>query len=75
MSTPETIPRKLTTKEVAEQLGWNYHTLRNYLRKGFLRPAEKIGHGDLLWSQAEIDRVVEFRATNKNKGGRPPKKP
>jgi len=54
--------RKRVTAEVAEQLGVTRNNLTTYLtRHPDLRPAERLPNGDYLWSEAEIQAVIERR--------------
>lgn len=64
--------RMLATSEVAERLGISRKTLVMYiLRNPELRPVERLPNQDYLWSEAEIERIVNYRATSRR--GRPKK--
>lgn len=64
-----------TTAQVADQIGTSRKNLNLYLvRHPELRPAKRLQpSGDLLWTDEEIERLIETRAVKKNKGGRPKK--
>jgi len=65
-----------TTAQVADQVGTSRKNLNLYLvRHPELRPAKRLQpSGDLLWTEQDIQRLIETRATRKHKGGRPKKK-
>lgn len=58
--------RKLVSAEVAAQIGVTRKNLLTYLtRHPDLRPSERLPNGDFLWSDEEIQAVVERRAKRK----------
>lgn len=58
--------RKKVSAEVAQQLNLSRHYLLTYLsRNPELRPAERLPNGDFLWSEDEIERLIERRARGK----------
>lgn len=55
--------RKRVSIEVAQQLGISRKALVVYLyRHPDLRPAERLPNGDFLWSDEEIQSVVDSRS-------------
>lgn len=59
--------RKRVTAEVAQIIGITRKNLTNYLdRNPELRPAERLPSGDFLWSEAEIQAVIERRQRRKH---------
>ena len=55
--------RKLVTAEVAPRIGLTRNYLTTYLhRYPELRPAERLPNGDYLWSNAEIQAVIDRRS-------------
>jgi len=54
--------RKPVSVEVAQRLGITRQNLMMYLaRHPDLRPQERLPNGDFLWSEAEIQAVIERR--------------
>lgn len=63
--------RKRITSEVAPLVGLEHQSLINYLaRHPELKPGERLPNDDYLWSEEEIQRVVEARAQGKKYGRR-----
>lgn len=61
--------RKKVSAEVAERLDLSRHYLLTYLsRNPELRPAERLPNGDFLWSEDEIQRLIERRQRRKVRG-------
>lgn len=59
--------RKLVTFEVAKRLGVTRNNLTTYLtRHPDLKPEERLPNGDYLWSEDEIEAVLERRNERKN---------
>lgn len=55
--------RKRVSAEVAERLGITRKNLATYLtRHPDLRPKERLPNSDFLWSEEEIQAVIERRA-------------
>lgn len=55
--------RKRVSVEVAERLGITRKNLATYLtRHPDFRPKERLPNGDFLWSEDEIQAVIERRA-------------
>lgn len=62
--------RKKVSAEVAQRLNLSRHYLITYLgRNPELRPEERLPNGDFLWSEDEIERLIERRA--KGRKGKP----
>jgi len=55
--------RKKVSLEVAAQIGISRKTLTVYLvRNPDLRPSERLPNGDLLWSEEEIEALIDRRS-------------
>jgi len=60
--------RKPVSAEVAQRLGITRKNLTTYLtRHPDLRPKERLPNGDFLWSEAEIQAVIERRAKRRHR--------
>jgi hypothetical protein len=60
--------RKLVSSEVASRLGISRQGLIVYLaRNTDLKPAERLPDNDFLWSEEEIQRLIERRQRRKVK--------
>ena len=58
--------RKLVTSEVALRLGITRKALIMFiLRNADLKPAERLPNEDFLWSESEIERLIERRQRRK----------
>lgn len=58
--------RKKVSAEVASMLGLTRNNLTTYLvRHPDLRPVERLPNGDFLWSEREIQAVIERRQRRK----------
>lgn len=59
--------RKRVSAEVADRLGISRKTLMVYLhRNPDLKPAERLPDNDFLWSESEIQAVIERRQRRKH---------
>lgn len=59
--------RKRVSAEVADRLGISRKTLMVYLhRNPDLKPAERLPDNDFLWSESEIEAVIERRNRRKH---------
>ena len=59
--------RKLVTSEVAAKLGITRKNLiMVILRNPELKPEERLPNGDYLWSESEIEAVIERRNRRKH---------
>jgi hypothetical protein len=65
----ETMQRKKATSEAAPIIGLAHQVLLNYLnRYPDLKPADKLPNGDYLWSEEDIQSVIDFRARRRRPG-------
>lgn len=80
------IAKLLTLSDVAEQLGLEYKTIRNYhqvaekrrrdggVRPGDFPPPDGVFGKSPVWKQSTVDRWVRRRPGRGVGGGRPPKR-
>jgi hypothetical protein len=60
--------RKQTTSEIIPRVGLDHKVLIDYLwRHPELKPAERLPSGAFLWSEEEIQRLLDFRARRRRK--------
>jgi hypothetical protein len=58
-----------STKEVSEMVGVHWVTLLNWTRSGKVRASERLrAKGDWRWSEFDVEKVRQFKASNYRKG-------
>ena len=63
--------RKKLSSEVAAMVGTTRKNLLTFLsRNPELRPSERLPNTDFLWSQEEIERLIERRSARKVRSGK-----
>jgi hypothetical protein len=64
----QVVERKKATSEAAQTIGLNHQVLINYIRRHpDLKPADRLPNGDYLWSDEEIERLIEARKEKKRR--------
>lgn len=66
------VEREYTSAEVAQRIGISRGTLNRFVnRNPDIAPAKRLTPKLLMWTEAEIQRLIERRANSKS-GGNPP---